>query len=101
MIYTLEIGAHTDWYSSLMHSGTANIVLEFHGLEYQWAWFCTPGANTDWYPSLVDSSTTLYSTRAQETQVPSGMEFLNTQMPCQMCHGRIENRELEFSELEY
>ena len=54
---TPEIGAHTDWYPSLMHLGTANTVLEFHGLEYQWTWFCTLGANTNWYLSLMDYGT--------------------------------------------
>ena len=59
MIYTLQkLGPHTDWYLSLMHSGTTNTLLEFHGLKYQWAWFCTLGANTNWYPSLMDSGTT-------------------------------------------
>ena len=43
--YTPEIGA------------TYRLILEFNGLKYQWAWFCTPGANTDWYSSLMDSGT--------------------------------------------
>ena len=57
-----------------------------------------PGANTDWYSSLVDSGTT-YSTRAHEAWVPS--EIFKSLDTMSSCHDGIENRELEFSELEY
>ena len=69
-----------------MDLSTATTVLEFHGLEYQWAFYTT----------RVPHYTGLESKKL-EYQV----EFLNTQMPCQKCHGVAENRELEFSELEY
>ena len=40
-----------------------------------------------------------YGTRAHETRVPSGIFKYPDAMSS--CHGGIENRELEFSELEY
>ena len=93
-------GANTDWYPSLMDSGIANHSTRVSRTHVSMGILHSEiGFNIDWYSSLVDSSTT--HTILEPMKLEYQVEFLNTQMSCQMCHGGIENRELEFSELEY
>ena len=87
---------HTDWYLSLVDSATTYST-QAHEARVPNG-ILIPKCHTNWYPSLVDSGTT-YNTQAHEAWVPSGIFKPPDAMSS--CHGGKENKELEFSELEY
>ena len=106
--YSSPWGLSTKWnfYTHMPY----RLIPEFSGLGYHIQYLSPWSSSTkmpyrlicrchiDWYLRLVNLGTT-YNTQAHEAWVPSGIFKPPDAMSS--CHGGKENKELEFSELEY